>query len=117
MPFCVVEFTSKDVNEAEQISKKLVDEGLVACVNIIPTIQSVYYWDQKLKNHSETLISAKTSFEMTDAVIARIKELHSYRVPSIIVTKIMNGNPSYLHWIKNSLTHNNNKKSERNRVL
>jgi periplasmic divalent cation tolerance protein len=101
MPYCLVYITAADEAEAKRIGRALVEEKLVACVNIHP-IQSIYRWQGKVEEGGEIAILAKTREGLVDRVISRVKELHSYQVPDIISWRIEKGNPDYLKWIEKS---------------
>jgi Uncharacterized protein involved in tolerance to divalent cations len=88
--------------DADRIARALVDERLAACVNIIP-VRSCYLWEGKLNLEGEELLIIKTEQSMVEQLMSRIIELHSYKVPEIIVLPIVDGYPPYLHWIAQSL--------------
>jgi periplasmic divalent cation tolerance protein len=89
------------VREAEKIGKKLVEEKLVACVNIFP-IKSVYRWRGKIERAREVAMIVKTRRELIDRVINRVKKLHSYEVPAILAFNVEKGPPDFLKWIDES---------------
>lgn len=68
--------------------RKLVTERLVACVNIVPSIRSIYRWEGKVENDSETLMIVKTSAAKSDQVIAFVRANHPYDVPEVIFTPV-----------------------------
>jgi periplasmic divalent cation tolerance protein len=88
--------------EAEAIANCLLEEKLVACVNIAGRIRSLYHWQGAIARESESLLLMKTRAERFDALSRRVKELHSYEVPEVIAMPIMVGNPDYLAWINES---------------
>ncbi len=88
--------------DADRIARVLVEERLAACVNIIP-VRSCYLWEGKLNLEGEELLIIKTEQRMIEQLMSRINELHSYRVPEIIVLPIVDGYHAYLHWIAQSL--------------
>ncbi|MEL6677041.1 MAG: divalent-cation tolerance protein CutA [Bacteroidota bacterium] len=96
--------TCKDTQEAQQIGRALVEERLVACVNILPGMQSLYWWEGKVVSDQETVMIAKTDAKKVAALTDRVKELHSYEVPCVIALPIQEGNPDYLQWISDSLS-------------
>lgn len=101
--FCVVLVTAKDESEAKRLGEKLVSEKLAACVSLVPKVSSVYRWGGKIERADEVLILIKTSQEKLDRLIPRIKELHSYEVPEVLVLPIERGSPEYLKWLEESL--------------
>ncbi len=95
----VIYTTVGSENEAALIARTVVEEKLAACANIIPTIRSIYRWRGKIEDEGESLIFIKTRSDAVDALIARIKELHTYDVPDIVAIPIEKGHPPYLDWI------------------
>jgi periplasmic divalent cation tolerance protein len=97
----LVYITAKDKEEANRIGQALVEEKLAACVNIHP-IRSIFRWQGEISQEDEVAILAKTRAELVDEVMSRVKELHSYEVPCIIVLPLEKGNPDFLEWISQS---------------
>ena len=95
----MIYITAKNANEAETIANALVEERLVACVNIIGPVRSIYRWKGNIERESEAVMVAKTKETLVDKVIERVKALHSYECPCIEAIPIVNGNPEYLQWI------------------
>jgi periplasmic divalent cation tolerance protein len=95
----VVFITASGAEEGARIAESLVAEKLVACVNRIDGISSVYWWKGKIERSSESLLIAKTNGDLVEGIIARVKEMHSYAVPEVIAVPIGAGNPDYLKWI------------------
>jgi len=91
--------TTKNAEEAEKIGRVLVEERLVACVNIMSGINSIYRWQGKIEEGGESVFIAKTKTSLADKTISRIKELHSYKCPCIVALPIVAGNTDYLHWL------------------
>lgn len=91
--------TTKDAAEAEAIGSALVEERLVACVNILSPARSIYRWKGAIERASEAVLIAKTRDTLVERVIERVRTLHSYEVPCIEAIPIVNGNPAYLRWI------------------
>ncbi|MGA1792053.1 MAG: divalent-cation tolerance protein CutA [bacterium] len=86
--------------EAEGLAEKLLQERLVACVNIIPGLVSKYWWKGKLETDKEVLLLMKTKPALVNETINRIREIHSYEVPEVVVLDISQGNPDYMQWIE-----------------
>ncbi len=88
--------------DADGVARALVEERLAACVNITP-VRSCYLWEGELNLDGEELLIIKTEQRMVEKVMSRIIELHSYKVPEIIVLPIVEGHQAYLDWIAQSL--------------
>ena len=91
--------TAASVAEGERIATALVEERLAACANIVEGIGSIYWWKGKVEESSEALLFLKSREERLDALIARVRELHSYENPAIISFRILKGSEDYLRWI------------------
>lgn len=98
--FFVVFVTAPSEQEGAEIGRTLVEEGLVACANIVPRIRSIYRWKHKVCDEAEVLLIMKTREELFERMRKRIRELHSYEVPEIIAVTIAEGDPDYLRWIE-----------------
>ena len=84
----VVYTTIDSIQDARKIANTLVEEQLVACVNIIPKIESIYIWKGSIENDEECVLIAKTTDTNVKKTIKRIKKLHTYDLPDIIVLPI-----------------------------
>ncbi len=91
--------TVSSVKAAENIADNLVVDRLAACVSFVPRITSVYRWEGRLERESETLLIIKTASDKVDQTISRLKELHPYEVPEIIVLPIERASESYRDWV------------------
>lgn len=100
--FIEVVWTSGNIDEARKISRYLVQERYVASAQIIPWIESIYMWDNKLETNQESKITMKTRSEKFDAIKKIIEENSSYEVPEITWKTIDGGNKSYMDWLKES---------------
>jgi periplasmic divalent cation tolerance protein len=92
--------TAATLAEAEKIAKTVVTERLAACANIVDGVTSIFHWEGTLCREKEAVLILKTTEEKTDALTARIQELHSYECPCIVVLPIEGGNPDFLDWIE-----------------
>ncbi len=95
----LVYMTAGDENEARRIGHALIEARLAACVNVIPGMRSLYRWQGEIQDDREVVIIAKTRESLVDALIAKVKELHSYDCPCIVALPIHAGNPAFLDWI------------------
>jgi len=97
----VIYSTIGDIEDARRIAHTLVEEKLVACVNIIPNVESFYRWEGKIEDDEECIFIAKTIDENIDKTITRIRSLHPDELPDIIVIPIIGGLVEYLDYITN----------------
>ena len=80
----IIFITASSSEEAQKIATALVEEKLVACVNIIPQIRSIYWWEGKVCQDDEVMLISKTKQSLFTTLMDRVKALHSYEVPEII---------------------------------
>lgn len=85
--------------QAEEIGKTVVLERLAACANVLGATRSFYWWNGEVQADDEVTLVLKTAIDRVDALIERVRGLHSYEVPGISVLQIEGGNPAYLAWI------------------
>jgi periplasmic divalent cation tolerance protein len=95
----VILVTAGNEAEAERIARALVDERLVACVNVLPAVRSFYRWEGRVADDAELLLVIKTRRERFEAVAARVREIHSYDVPEVIALPVLAGSETYLEWL------------------
>lgn len=100
--YIVVLVTAKNREEAKSIACHLVNSKLAACVNIVPQIQSIFNWQDKIESEDEVLLIVKSQQELFDQIEAAVKKIHSYSVPEIIALPIAAGSKEYLNWINES---------------
>jgi len=101
--FLAIFVTAGSEQEGAKIGRTLVEEGLVACANIVPHIRSVYRWKGQIREEGETLLIMKSREELFEKINHRIQELHSYEVPEIIALPVMAGSKPYLRWIEDNV--------------
>ncbi|XP_072982349.1 protein CutA 1, chloroplastic [Typha latifolia] len=102
VPSIVVYVTVPNREAGKKLSESIITERLAACVNIVPGIESVYWWDGKVQTDSEELLIIKTRESLLDALTEHVKTNHEYEVPEVIALPINGGNLKYLEWIKNN---------------
>ena len=91
--------TFPDAEIARRISNQLVSERLAACANILPAIESIYRWKEKIESGNETLVFFKLSEDRQSAFQDKLRLLHPYDVPEIIFVSIASGLTHYLQWV------------------
>ena len=105
LPTLPAELTSAPTNThppGAKIAKSLLEDKLCACVNIIPQVESYYWWEGKIESDSELLMMIKSRADLLASVTDRVKQVHEYDVPEVIGVPILGGNAKYLEWIKES---------------
>lgn len=85
--------------EASRLAHSLVSEGVAACVNIVPAIESVYRWEGKIERSQEVLLLIKTTRGLFPALRESIIKLHSYDTPEVIAVPVADGSAKYLAWL------------------
>jgi periplasmic divalent cation tolerance protein len=96
----IVYMTCENMKEAEDIGLVLVERRLAACVNILPGMNCIYWWEGKVERAEEVVLIAKTRDKLMDALVDKVKSVHSYEVPCILALPVVDGNPDFLHWIE-----------------
>jgi periplasmic divalent cation tolerance protein len=98
----VIAFTTvADRETAVRIARTLVDESLVACVNLLP-VDSIYRWEGKTNEEPELLLLMKTRASRVAELERRLLELHPYNTPEFIVVGVTHGSERYLQWLAES---------------
>jgi periplasmic divalent cation tolerance protein len=96
----VVLITASGEEEAARIGRELVEARLAACVNIVPSIRSIYRWEGSVQDDREVLMIAKTRKELFGNLREKVKDLHSYTVPEILALPVVEGLEEYLSWVR-----------------
>jgi len=98
----VVLCTCPDEGTGQRVARSLVEEGLAACVNAIPNVASTYRWEDRVQEDREVLLLIKSSSSVYGRLEARIRELHPYELPELIILDVKASAP-YLAWIAASV--------------
>jgi len=99
----VVFVTASTEEEARRIADLLVGRRKAACVNIVPRVDSLFWWQGKLDSAQESLLIIKTRASLLPEVVNLVKGVHSYEVPEIIAMPIIGGNEDYLKWLNSEV--------------
>jgi periplasmic divalent cation tolerance protein len=91
--------TTSSEEEARKIAELLVKGKKAACVNIVPGVDSVFWWEDKLDSARESLLLVKTKASLFPEIVELVKRMHSYEVPEIIALPIIAGSEDYLKWL------------------
>jgi periplasmic divalent cation tolerance protein len=95
--------TLPDRDTANRIGRRLVEERLAACAQVVGPVASVYWWQGEVETAGEWYCHLKTTAARTEALITRIRELHPYETPEIVALPVTEGDASYLRWIADSV--------------
>jgi periplasmic divalent cation tolerance protein len=101
--YIVILSTAGTLEEASKIASELVSAHLVACVNLVPGIQSIYWWNNAVQKDQEILMIIKTESRNFEEVKRVILSVHSYEVPELISIPVDGGSKKYLEWIDQTL--------------
>ena len=99
LAYIVLLITASNIEEANKIAELLLNQRKAACVNIVPRVSSLFWWQDKLDSAQESLLIVKTKASLLPEIISLVKGIHSYDVPEIIALPIVGGNQDYLEWI------------------
>jgi periplasmic divalent cation tolerance protein len=103
-PVRIVLTTAASPEEAEKLARTLVEEQLAACATLIPAVRSIYRWQGKVEDSTETMLLIKTGAEQLAALEARIHALHTYETPEFLVLAVESASSGYLDWLMASLS-------------
>lgn len=92
--------TLPDNEAAADLARRLVDERLIACGNIVPGIRSIFRWQEATEDAGEVLLVMKTATERVRQLRDRIAQLHPYEVPEVITVRVDDVSESYGHWVR-----------------
>jgi len=101
--FKLVYVVCTDQDEARRIARMLVEDHLAACCNFFPC-SSVYRWEGKLQEEEEYVLICKTTADRCDDLLRRVRRVHSYRTPAILVLDIKGGDQDFLEWVEQEVS-------------
>ena len=99
----VVLVTAPDVKTARMVAKAVLKKHLAACANIVPKIESHYWWQGQLESSAEVLIILKSTKGRLAALESAVLENHPYDTPEVIALPLASGNEKYLRWVSESV--------------
>jgi periplasmic divalent cation tolerance protein len=100
MPDLVIVLTTMpDDARADELARTLVDERLAACVNVHGPMMSAYRWKGSVERDAERQLVIKTTRDRLAALEARLRQLHPYELPELIVVGVEGGSDAYLRWV------------------
>ncbi len=96
--------TGPDREQLVRLGRTLVEERLIACLNVVDRVASVYRWEGEVCEDAEALGILKTTAARTDAVARRIRDLHPYDVPEVLFIPVAAGSAPYLDWVSGQVS-------------
>lgn len=103
MDFRVCFITVPTLEEGKKLARILLDARAAACVNILPGVTSLYWWEGAICEDTELLLMVKTSRDRVQELIELVRANHPYDVPEVLSVPVEDGNPPYLRWLEDSL--------------
>ena len=101
--FAVVLVTAPDLKTARMLAKAALESRLIACANLIPKVESHYWWQGKIEHGAEVLLVLKTAATRLAALEKFIVAKHPYDTPEFVVLSLDRGNRRYLDWLNKSV--------------
>jgi periplasmic divalent cation tolerance protein len=95
--------TCPDEATARTIAQALITERLATCVNRLAGVTSTYFWDGRLQEDAEILLIIKTTAARQSELASRLKALHPYELPELVVLPVTGGNEPYLQWVRSGV--------------
>lgn len=96
----VVLMTAPDVGVARRLAGLALEARLVACINLVPGVESHYWWEGKREQAGEVLMIAKTVRSCLPRLEALIRKEHPYQTPEMLVLPVAAGMDGYLTWVR-----------------
>lgn len=100
----VILVTIEGEGAARKMAGVLLEQRKVACVNIVPQVDSHFWWEGSADTAREALLIIKTRASLVDDVVSLVRANHPYDVPEVIALPVVGGNPDYLAWIDSETT-------------
>jgi periplasmic divalent cation tolerance protein len=99
----VILSTCANEEEAQSLSRLLLDDHLAACVNVLPRMRSYYHWKGAIESAEECLLIIKSSRELFESVRQVLETAHSYEVPEVLALPVVAGADNYINWLEANL--------------
>lgn len=97
--FALVLVTAPDLKTARKLTRLILSERLAACVNLVPRLESHYWWRDKMERASEVLLIIKTTRKTLPRLEQTVLAAHPYETPEFVVVPLQGGNGTYLQWL------------------
>ena len=101
--YAVVLVTAPEIKTARRLARLALEGKLAACVNLVPGVESHYWWEGKIDSGREILMVLKTSSRKVKALEKLVLEEHPYETPEFVVLDVAGGSRRYLDWVSASV--------------
>lgn len=101
---CLILTTTAELQQAQRLASELVSLRLAACINILPTIQSVYEWEGKVQQEAECQLLIKTTTERVAAIKQWLAVHHPYELPECLVLNTDDGSEAFIQWLQQQVS-------------
>jgi len=102
--FCLVLVTAPDLKTARSLAQLALSARLIACANLVPKMESHYWWQGKIESGREVLLLLKTKKSKLAALEKLILAAHPYETPEFVALPLAKGSPAYLQWLAEAVT-------------
>lgn len=99
-PFVIISTTFENKSDGEKISRLLLGEKLIACAQLSSPITSYYRWEGEITASTEFTLTVKTTEPLCEKVKTRLKEIHPYELPEIVVQTVTESSVEYMQWVE-----------------
>jgi len=99
----IVVLVTTSNEESQKIADLLLNRRKAACVNIVPNVNSIFWWKGKIDSSHESLLIIKTKMSLLPDIVGLVKASHSYKIPEIIAVPIIGGSEDYLRWLNDEV--------------
>lgn len=99
----VIYITTPTTEVAQSLGRQLLEQRLAACINILPQMHSMYWWEGKIESSNEAVLLAKTSAGKADALIHAVEKFHPYSTPCALALSVDKGTEKYMNWLKENV--------------
>lgn len=96
--------TLPDAARAEELARRLLEEHLIACANLLPGVRSLFRWNGELQQEAEVLVLMKTRRRRVPELLRRVPELHPYELPEVLALPVEAGLDAYCAWVVTETT-------------
>lgn len=95
----LIYITHEDAAKARALGRRLVEERLAACANVLGSMTPIFRWEDQVQEGSEAVLIAKTRASLVEAVTTFVRQNHDYDCPCVVALPVIGGNQEFLDWI------------------